>query len=258
MESKTWAWIISIIVLLFIIGAFSSNDQPNDTRITGNIIQSEIKQEPTPEPEKPIPESEEPPLEKEDPIPKPDTLFLVTSVIDGDTVYIDTGEKVRLICIDTPEKNEDGYVEAREYVEDLILGKKVKLVKDVSEVDRYNRLLRYIYLENGAFVNELIVREGFGEAYPYSPDTALCPTIQSAEDYAKINNLGIWNLQQVEEVVEQIKTISTSYDCSSNLYNCADFSSRSEAQEAFEYCGGPGSDIHRLDGDNDGLACESL
>lgn len=250
MNSKIWMWILGIIVLLFLFGTFSSDKPSSDVSVTGNIIQSEIKQEVNPEP---VPELE-------DPISKPGPLFLVTSVIDGDTVYIDTGEKVRLICIDTPEKNEEGYVEAREYLEDLILGKKVELVKDVSEVDRYNRLLRYIYLENGAFVNELIVREGLGEAYPYKPDTALCSTIQSAEDYAKENNLGIWDVQVVveEPPVQQVETTSQSYDCSSNLYNCADFSSHSEAQEAFEYCGGPGSDIHRLDGDNDGLACESL
>jgi len=47
-------------------------------------------------------------------------------------------------------------------------------------------------------------------------------------------------------------------DCYDNLYNCDDFSSQAEAQECFEYCGGINNDIHWLDGDDDGIACESL
>ena len=46
--------------------------------------------------------------------------------------------------------------------------------------------------------------------------------------------------------------------CSYNAYNCSDFSTHAEAQAVFEYCGGINHDVHRLDGDNDGIACESL
>ena len=46
--------------------------------------------------------------------------------------------------------------------------------------------------------------------------------------------------------------------CSYNTYNCSDFSTHREAQEVFEYCGGLRNDIHGLDGDNDGIACEIL
>ena len=46
--------------------------------------------------------------------------------------------------------------------------------------------------------------------------------------------------------------------CSHNAYNCEDFSTQAEAQRVFEACGGVGSDIHRLDGNKDGVACESL
>ena len=51
---------------------------------------------------------------------------------------------------------------------------------------------------------------------------------------------------------------TSEYDCSGNIYNCGDFLTHTDAQAAFEVCGGPTTDIHRLDRDNDGIACESL
>lgn len=170
----------------------------------------------------------------------------VTYIVDGDTLDINTGERVRLVCIDTPERGEYYYSEAKNYLSSLVLNEEVELIKDVSEIDRYGRLLRYIYL-NGDFINELIVKNGYARAYPYSPDTSLCPQIQEAEDYAKENNLGIWAEQEPEQTGNII--------CSYNAYNCADFSTHAEAQAVFEYCG---SDVHRLDRDNDGSACETL
>jgi len=57
---------------------------------------------------------------------------------------------------------------------------------------------------------------------------------------------------------KQDTSASTEYNCESDTYNCGDFSTQAEAQEVFEYCGGAGNDIHRLDADGNGLACESL
>jgi len=54
---------------------------------------------------------------------------------------------------------------------------------------------------------------------------------------------------------KQGTSANTEYNCESDTYNCGDFSTQAEAQEVFEYCG---DDIHRLDGDGDGVACESL
>ena len=197
------------------------------------------------------------------------TYFTVTKVIDGDTIDIDTGERVRLICIDSPEYYENYYEEAKEFLEDLILDKEVKLEKDISEVGKYGRLVRYIYLKDGTFVNEVMVKEGYATAYWYEPDITLCPIIQDAEDYAKEHELGIWEDEEEEpepepEVEEESETESEPEeeqevcDCSSNIYNCDDFSTHAEAQTCFEFCGGVSNDIHRLDGDSDGDACESL
>ena len=119
-------------------------------------------------------------------------FFTVNEIIDGDTFYIEGKNKIRLICVNTPEINEKGYQEAKEYLQNLILYKNVNLTKDISETDIYNRLLRYAYTEDGIFINELIVKNGYGKAYPYSPDNLLCPQIERAESYAKSNKLGIW------------------------------------------------------------------
>jgi len=239
-----WTVVIGLFVILMIIGSFSSPEESNTKtdQDTKNNIEESVQVIP-PEPEPEIIESEIIEPERE--------LFKVTEVIDGDTIKIDTGESVRLICIDTLERGQSGYQEAKDYLEGLILDKEVKLVKDISETDKYDRLLRYVYLD-GDFVNEMIVREGHGEAYPYSPDTALCPQIQEAEDRAKGEGKGIWAIE--EEVEEEAPSFD--YICGSNYYNCADFSTHAEAQSVFEFCGG--GDIHGLDRDNDGLACETL
>ncbi len=178
--------------------------------------------------------------------------FLVTRVIDGDTIEIENGERVRLICVNTPETGEKGYKEAKDFLSDFILNEEVKLVKDVTERDKYGRLLRYIYSE-GEFVNEKIVRLGYGVAYPYGQSTRLCPQIENAEKLAEKDNLGIWDIEKTETA-----PLEKEYVCSTNVYNCGDFSSQEEAQEVFETCGGTDNDVHWLDGDKDGIACESL
>lgn len=195
--------------------------------------------------------------------------YIVTRIIDGDTIEINTSERVRLICIDTPERGQDYYFDASNYLQNLILYKEVGLVRDISEKDRYGRLLRYVYTKDGTFVNELIVYNGYGKAYPYIPDTKLCPIIRQAEQHAKNNKLGIWVGEEQRVVVEneitsepELSTPKTKttekYVCDYNYYNCGDFNTHSEAQNVFEMCGGISNDIHDLDRDNDGIACESL
>jgi len=182
-----------------------------------------------------------------------DAFYQVTSIIDGDTIYIQGGEKVRLVCINTPEVGEKGYEEARDYLESLILLHDVRLEKDVSERDQYSRLLRYIYTQDGRFVNEMLVRGGYAKAYRFPPDVKYCDAMEKAQASAKAEKLGIWSNE-----ITYSPDKETQYSCNSNLYNCNDFDSRAEAQKVFDACGGIANDIHRLDVDKDGLACESL
>lgn len=104
----------------------------------------------------------------------------VIRVIDGDTFEIYSGDKVRLICVDTPELGDAGSYESKEFLEDLILDKEVRMEKDVSETDKYGRLLRYVYVNSSVgelFVNKEIVRQGYGEVFEYGDDVKLCGEI---------------------------------------------------------------------------------
>ena len=127
------------------------------------------------------------------PLSQKNSSAYVRRIIDGDTIELQGGERVRLICINTPEIGETGYKEASKYLATLILNKKVKLQKDVSDKDIYGRSLRYIYIGK-VFVNKKLVREGYAKAYPYNPDTTLCPQIQQAELAAKKDKKGIISL----------------------------------------------------------------
>lgn len=127
------------------------------------------------------------------------SYVVVERVVDGDTFVTEGGDRVRMILINTPEsvhpdqsKNTEFGEIASEYVKKLLQGKKVYLEKDVSEEDRYGRLLRYVYLEDGTFVNELIVKEGFGQIATYPPDVKYKDIILAAEQYARENKKGLW------------------------------------------------------------------
>lgn len=102
--------------------------------------------------------------------------FLVVNVTDGDTFEIATGEQVRLICVDTPERNQTGYTKAKNFLSDLILGEQVRLEQDTSDKDVYGRLLRYVYL-NDTFVNKEVVKQNASYLFPYGNDTSKCGEI---------------------------------------------------------------------------------
>ena len=132
-------------------------------------------------------------------------IFSVTKVVDGDTFEIKMPEgliKVRLIGIDTPEtvdpRREVGCFGKKASAETkrLIEGKKVILSKDISETDKYNRLLRYVYLPigegNNLFVNDYLVRQGFAKSLTYPPDVKFNQRFKEAEKEARDNLRGLW------------------------------------------------------------------
>jgi micrococcal nuclease len=99
----------------------------------------------------------------------------VTNIVDGDTidVLINGAEyRVRYILVNTPERGELFYSEATAANAALVSGQTVTLVEDVSETDRYGRLLRYVYLADGTFVNEELVRQGYAQIATFPPDVA--------------------------------------------------------------------------------------
>ncbi len=126
--------------------------------------------------------------------------YLVTRVIDGDTilVLIDEEEKtLRYIGIDTPETVQPSGIlecfgqEASDRNRELVLGKMVKLVKDVGNTDRYGRLLRYVYIDD-ELINLSLVQDGYAHASSYPPDTRYDKVFKLAEQTAKTNKVGLW------------------------------------------------------------------
>lgn len=122
---------------------------------------------------------------------EPTNQIIVSRVIDGDTVELNSGDKVRLIGINAPEEGQYFYSEAKNKLKELVEGKIITLEKDISDKDMYGRLLRYIYV-NDLFVNLEIVRLGYAEAYEYLPDTEHSILLKESEKEAKENERGIW------------------------------------------------------------------
>ena len=217
----------------------------------------------------------------------------VGKIIDGDTVIIE-GESVRLLGMDSDERGAPCYKAAKERIEELILDKEVNLEMGKENKDMYQRYLRYIFLD-GENINLKLVEEGLAVARFYQ-DTKYKDEIVQAEKTAREKGVGCkWGGVVSEEKEdssdnkEESVPAQTSqskiapptldegegedndepkddsdvgsdseYVCDSNEYNCGDFSSHAEAQRVFEYCGGVGNDVHLLDKDKDGDACETL
>lgn len=116
----------------------------------------------------------------------------VESVIDGDTIEVSingVSYRVRYIGINTPEIDEVCYREARDANRALVERQTVTLVRDVSNTDRFGRLLRYVYVGE-TFVNARLIADGWAEAVEYAPDTAQASAFRQLERAARDANLG--------------------------------------------------------------------
>ena len=127
------------------------------------------------------------------------TLAQVIRITDGDTIKVDINGveyDVRYIGINTPEiahsagqTDEPCGRDATEANRRLVEGQPVRLERDVSETDRYGRLLRYVYVGD-TFVNAELVRQGWAESASYPPDTREFANFRALEQAAAAANLG--------------------------------------------------------------------
>lgn len=118
----------------------------------------------------------------------------VTRVIDGDTIDVSlngSSYRVRYIGIDTPERDEACYDDASAANRELVEGRVVTLMRDVSDTDKYGRLLRYVYV-GSEMVNETLVRDGWAAAVEYPPDTAYLQMLRRLEREARSANIGCY------------------------------------------------------------------
>ena len=120
----------------------------------------------------------------------------VTRIKDGDTVEIEmlsgASETVRLIGINTPESGECYSEESTVALAVLLSDQVITMTADVSDRDQYGRLLRYLWLDRGVFVNEIMVRGGYAQARDYPPDSLYAADIAVAQESAQADALGIW------------------------------------------------------------------
>lgn len=174
--------LLVLITASFIFSTFSKNNVQ-----TGKIEEQKVEQK------------QESPKASETQKPKVEisSEITVSKVIDGDTIELENGQKLRYIGIDTPETVDPRRpvgcfgLEASAKNKELVEGKKVRLEKDVSETDKYGRLLRYVYLGD-TFINEYLVKEGFAKTSSYPPDVKYQDKFRQAENYARENNKGLW------------------------------------------------------------------
>jgi len=191
---RLFAVITLLSLALLFVGAAcdSSSDDPDEAEATAAATAA-----PTASPTQtstptatPVPPTEAPPA----------TLtsaagVLVVRVVDGDTIEIEGGERVRYIGIDTPEstiEHECFGSEASRRNAELVGGKVVQLERDVSERDRFDRLLRYIWLD-GVLINEVLVREGYAVSSTYPPDVKYQDRFLAAQAEARNAGAGLWS-----------------------------------------------------------------
>lgn len=131
------------------------------------------------------------------------TLYTVLSVTDGDTIRIDyngTDTPIRLIGIDTPENVDPRTTvqcfgeESSDYLKSILTGKQVSIESDPTQSDRdkYDRLLRYVYLD-GKDVGLQIIANGYGHEYTYNIPYQKQSEYKTAEKTAETSNLGLWS-----------------------------------------------------------------
>lgn len=143
--------------------------------------------------------------------------YQVSEVSDGDTISVDIAgkkETIRLVGIDTPETRDPRTtvqcfgIAASSKTKELLNGSLVRLEADPEsdDRDRYGRLLRYVYLEDGTFINQLLVQEGYAFAYTLFPNSKL-EDFRRWEAEAKQNGRGLWSGCSVDESNQKKQTV---------------------------------------------------
>jgi micrococcal nuclease len=213
----------------------------------------------------------------------------VSRVLDGDTVEIspaiDGVEEVRLIGVDTPETVDptEGIEpygpQASTFAKRELTGRRVGLEFDRERVDRYGRLLAYVHAGSSMF-NEVLLKKGYAQAYPYPPNTSQAAQFAAAQRKARAARLGIWGLTAPQKceladrgngIGEGSPGCTTGSDQQSRRsptpgaggppptagdLDCSDFATQAQAQQTYD---ADPSDPNDLDGaPEDGVACESL
>jgi len=185
----------------------------------------------------------------------------VLSITDGDTIRIDRGrgsEALRYIGMNAPEPAQAGGAAATAANAALVKGREIVLERDVSNVDQYHRLLRYVWLREGStwtLVNLELINEGVAKAATYPPDVRYKALFIAAQSAAQDAGVGVWGF-----VSQPTRPPAAGSNCHSSYDPCLPIVADMSCPEVRAMGVAPvhviGPDDYRLDADHDGLGCE--
>lgn len=199
---------------------------------------------------------------------------LVTRVLSGDTIEVAAANQtwiVRYIGLDSPEISVPAEWQAAPALrlnEELVGGKNVILIQDVTDTDDEGMKPRYV-VSGGVFVNYEILRQGFGELWERSPDLACKDAFIAAQVEAQAAVRGVWQPTPVPTFTAPptatitltpgpaTATVEPVCVCSGG-YSCTSFRTQREAQRCYDYCLRSGFGPILRDQNNNGLVCEGL
>jgi micrococcal nuclease len=187
---KKWV-ILGVLISLLIVTAFlflSDRSNGQDSKKSGSQSSGV---------------SESAHVDKTQSTPESTTYYTVNRVIDGDTIDVainGTVERIRLIGVDTPESVDPRKpvqcfgLEASNYVKSVLNGKKVALGSDSSQgdKDKYDRLLRYVYLVDGTNLDKELIMKGYGREYTYDLAYKHQNQFKEAQQIAQASKMGLW------------------------------------------------------------------
>ena len=201
-------------------------------------------------------------------------LYKVVKVIDGDTISVNIDgkiETIRLIGIDSPESVDPRKPvqcfgkEASDKAKQILMGKKVRLESDPTQgdKDKYKRLLRYVFLEDGTNFNRPMIEEGFAHEYTYNAPYKYQDEFKVAELNAREEKRGLWAdnacnslPEEPQKINEQTPAVNSNnaenFSCAGKT-TCDQMSGCEEANFYLNNCS-----LTRSDGDKDGVPCETL
>lgn len=131
----------------------------------------------------------------------PNDRFVIDRIIDGDTVQLRGGDRLRLLAIDAPEKGQPFYEEAASFLAELALGKEAEIKYAGRRRDGYGRLLGYLYID-GQFANRRLLAEGLAYIYLFKDNdltSAEIGMLLNAQREAISNRIGLWSLERSKE-----------------------------------------------------------
>ncbi|HBI17690.1 MAG TPA: hypothetical protein DDY52_06145 [Candidatus Moranbacteria bacterium] len=288
-KQNKWLVTIAVVAVFLFFSVILVNDNKNelaDLKTQTEELQRQLEKErqknlQSKNPEENVtPKNEEikPPVEEEK---NQEEKFKVLNVVDGDTLSVEINGKkevLRLIGINTPETVDPRKPvecfgqEASKKAKEILTGKMVRLENDETqgERDKYNRLLRYLYLEDGTNFNKLMIEEGYAYEYTYSTPYKYQADFKTAQQKAERENRGLWADDtcdgKLTTEVDEITIENTSapiivapannessgeYACNCSK-TCPQMESCAEAQYQLNTCG-----CTKRDADKDGIACDA-